>query len=53
MQGQHPLSASILNVLSFQIASLNQALSLLLLVVQQAVYSKQCRLEGDGDTVTV
>jgi hypothetical protein len=55
MQGQLPLSVSILNVLSFQITSLNQAVSLLSFVVQQAVHSKQymSRLDGDGATVTV
>jgi len=52
MQG---LSASFLSVLSFQIASLNQAVSHLSLTVQHAVHSKQymSRLEGDGATVTV
>jgi hypothetical protein len=59
MQGQLPLSASILSVLSFQIASLNQSASLLSFTVQQAVHSKQhmsmqlSRLEGEGNTVTV
>jgi hypothetical protein len=55
MQGHLPLSASIPNVLSSQIASLSQAVSLLSLVVQQGVHSKQymSRLEGDGAIVTV
>ena len=55
MWGHIPLSASFPNVLSLQIASLSQAVSLLSLVVQQAVHSKQymSRLERDGATVTV